>query len=194
MYNKLKELNITNRVVNEDNDYLLQEEYDKVLELKKAYSNLAYVMDNFNKYCKKKMDKYDSKSFIIVPKEIRMTTPEAYNTSTNNCVVFEMTVYSRDYGYIEGRFSVSEEGFKLSYIEQLYLNLIKLYDKNMVKRDRRIGYEAFQFKKEHIVFMMEHMKDINMLSEYFKDKVVNVEEDEKLLQELQEIDDFLENL
>ena len=50
MYNKIKKYIDTDRVINEDNDYLLKEEYDSLLAIKNSYSDVCEMILDWKTY------------------------------------------------------------------------------------------------------------------------------------------------
>lgn len=198
MYNKLKELKITDRIVNEDNDYLLKEEYDKLIKVKNKYDSVLTVIDEFNQYCKSTVTKeYPEDKYIIIPSTIKIVKESSYTVTNYNDIHYEMRVYLGE-KYIT-TVNKKEERFKLEHIKKITKCLDNMVNDFFLLEKSSYGYNYsdynyYTFRFNNLKKILKEIKDVVMLVEYFNDKIVTIEKDEKLLKELQEIDDFLENL
>lgn len=198
MYNKLKELKITDRIVNEDNDYLLKEEYDKLIKIKNKYDSVLTIIDEFNQYCKSTVTKeYPEDKYIIIPSTIKIVKESSYTVTNYNDIHYEMRVYLGE-KYIT-TVNKKEERFKLEHIKKITKCLDNMVNDFFLLEKSSYGYSYsdynyYTFRFNNLKKILKEIKDVVMLVEYFNDKIVTIEKDEKLLKELQEIDDFLENL
>lgn len=210
MYNKIKKYIDTDRVINEDNDYLLKEEYDSLLAIKNSYSDVCEMLEVYNKYGKPNFEKLLSgeKGEYVALKGINIVKPREYNAHNNNGITFIVDIRTKNKEYLQQyyrhytlRSDVNhyEKGFNLKFIKYYYDLLYRIAEKESIN----IGnysyddYVRFTFKQEFmdkIAIIENDISDINELIEYYKDRVIVVEQDQRLLDELKELDDFFENL
>lgn len=210
MYNKIKKYIDTDRVINEDNDYLLKEEYDSLLAIKNSYSDVCEMLEVYNKYGKPNFEKLLSgeKGEYIALKGINIVKPREYNAHNNNGITFIVDIRTKNKEYLQQyyrhytlRSDVHhyEKGFNPKFIKYYYDLLYRIAEKESIN----IGnysyddYVRFIFKQEFmdkIAIIENYISDINELIEYYKDRVIVVEQDQRLLDELKELDDFFENL
>lgn len=199
MYKLLKQLKITDRLVDEENNYLLQEEYDKLKEMVTDDSNLKTVLDIYNQYCDEYIKKQAEKGYYVVLTDIHVTIPEKYSTNNNNVIKFYMHVYNEKTDEYKTYDSLKEEGFKPAFIKTLYNALLQLSETTSYVSARSIGYydktRNFEFKTgDSYTQALEKNEKIKELIAYFEDKVVVVPKDEIFEQDIKEIYDLLENL
>lgn len=210
MYNKIKKYIKTDRIIDEDNDYLLKEEYDSLLAIKNSYSDVCEMLEAYNKYGKPNFEKLLSgeKGEYIALKGINIVKPREYNAHNNNGITFIVDIRTKNKEYLQQyyrhytlRSDVNhyEKGFNPKFIKYYYDLLYRIAEKESIN----IGnysyddYVRFIFKQEFmdkIAIIENYISDINELIEYYKDRVIVVEQDQRLLDELKELDDFFENL
>ena len=200
MYNKIKKYIDTDRVINEDNDYLLKEEYDSLLAIKNSYSDVCEMLEVYNKYGNPNFEKLLSgeKGEYIALKGINIVKPREYNAHNNNGITFIAYIYNKN-SLFKRDISHHEQGFNLKFIKKYYDLLCKLsLEEAIDKIDSRYDdYASFLFKgrfMDKIKLVETSMSDIDELIEYYKDKVVVVKQDQRIIDELKELDDFFENL
>lgn len=199
MYKLLRELKITDRIVNEENDYLLEEEYNKLKEMCSDDTDLLTVINAYNQYCGEYIKKQEEKGNYVILTDISMATPEKYSASTNNDIRFYIHTHNKKTGQYVTYDCIKEEGFRPAFIKSLYNALIVLSEKtDYVVARYKTSYEKtrnFEFKGEQPY--MEDLKrnqKIRDLIEYFEDKVITVQKDTAFEQDIKEIYDLLENL
>lgn len=211
MYNKIKKYINTDRVINEDNDYLLKEEYDSLLAIKNKYSDIYEMIEVYNKYAKPHFEKLldKDKDEYITLKGINIIKPAEYDTRNNNGITFTVDIRTKNKEYLKQyytRYYVvrsdihhSEKGFNPKFIKYFYNLLYKIAKNESVsignyKYDEYIRFKFEQEFIDKISIIENNISDINELIKYYKDKVIIVEQDQRLLDELKELNDFFENL
>lgn len=210
MYNKIKKYIDTDRVINEDNDYLLKEEYDSLLAIKNSYSDVCEMLEVYNKYGKPNFEKLLSgeKGEYIALKGINIVKPREYNAHNNNGITFIVDIRTKNKEYLQQyyrhytlRSDVHhyEKGFNHKFIKYYYDLLYRIAEKESIHIGNYIydDYVKFIFKQEFmdkIAIIENDISDINELIEYYKDRVIVVEQDQRIIDELKELDDFFENL
>lgn len=206
MYKLLKKLNITDRIVNEDNDYLLEDEYKKLENIYNEFSDLKYVIDVYHKYCDTyiNLDKDD----VYVLQEITIVRPNKYTTSNYNSITFNMNIYSRETGdYITYR-NLKEEGFTPNFIKDMYKRLCSLTDKtDYVSASRDSDYDTYRIfyfstrrhmdnpeERSYYIDDLKKYEGVEKLLNHFKDRTISIPKDENFEKDIKEIYDLFENL
>lgn len=208
MYNLLKKYKITERTITEDNDYLLKEEYDVLKKYRARYDGVKEFMEIYNNYNKELFEKYNKDDYFIFPRKIEIIKPSEYSASRNNYITFYSTALERaNEGriYCSGQYlSHKEEGFKSSFISNTYKLLLSLCSNNNIEiplmnlteysysneATFTLSNELMDICKNNLILI----KELDSLLKYYEDKVVAIKEDERLLKELEDIDDFLSKL
>lgn len=200
MYNILNKLQIINRVLDEDNDYLLKEEYDLLISIKEKNSHINKILNIYNLYAKKEFENFFGSNAKIILSSIHIVKPNSYNINNYNDITFYVDTAESSISSVYHRrgYKHKEAGFKLSFIKEVNEILEELVKKNCAYRDTTIyKYHAYHFTnefKQQIKDFQEINELIEKLIDYYKDKVITVTVDERLIKELNEIDDFLKNL
>lgn len=199
MYNKIKKYINTDRIINEDNDYLLKEEYDSILEIKNNCSDIHELLDAYNKYAKPKFEELTkNENLVFELSSIKIIKPSEYDAVNRNGITFVAYISNKN-SLFKRDISHHEQGFNLKFIKKYYDLLCKLsLEEAIDKIDSRYDdYASFLFKgrfMDKIKLVETSMSDIDELIEYYKDKVVVVKQDQRIIDELKELDDFFENL
>lgn len=207
MYNKIKKYIDTDRVINEDNDYLLKEEYDSLLSMKEEFSDINEMLETYRKYAKPHFEKLlINKDDYIVLKSIIIVKPSEYSANNNNSIRFIVDIRGVEYTTItiqhfarKSTFEHREKGFNPKFIKYYYELLYRIAKNEEIDvcNYNFNNYVEFNFKAElinKILAVENDIEDLHNLIEYYKDKVITVKQDQRLLDELKEIDDFFENL
>lgn len=207
MYNKIKNYISINREINEDNDYLLKEEYDSLLSMKEEFSDINEMLETYRKYAKPHFEKLlINKDDYIALKSISIVKPSEYNTHNNNGIRFLADIRGVEYTDITVQHFTRrsaivhiEKGFNPKFIKYYYELLYRIAKNEEIDvcNYKFDDYVKFDFETEFINKVLAVESDIDSLHdliEYYKDKVITVKQDQRLLDELKEIDDFFENL
>lgn len=207
MYNKIKKYIDTDRVINEDNDYLLKEEYDSLLSMKEEFSDINEMLETYRKYAKTHFEKLlINKDDYIVLKSIIIVKPSEYSANNNNSIRFIVDIRGVEYTtitiqHLTRRSTIEhrERGFNPKFIKYYYELLYRIAKNEEIDvcNYNFNDYVEFNFKTElinKILAVENDIEDLHSLIEYYKDKVITVKQDKRLLDELKEIDDFFENL
>lgn len=207
MYNKIKNYININREINEDNDYLLKEEYDSLLSMKEEFSDINEMLETYRKYAKPHFEKLlINKDDYIVLKSIIIVKPSEYDTHNNNSIRFIVDIRGVEYTavtiqHFTRRSAVEhrERGFNPKFIKYYYELLYRIAKNEEIDvcNYKFDDYVKFNFKTElinRVLAVESDIEGLHDLIEYYKDKVITVKQDQRLLDELKEIDDFFENL
>ena len=205
MYNKINKYIKTNRIINEDNDYLLKEEYDNILAIKNDYDDICQILNVYNQYAKPEFQKtiqnMDSKIDLKLY-SIKIIKPDNYNSIIRNGITFiAVTCFYNDANkenyHDKPKLEHYEKDFKFKFIFDYY-ELLKKISKQESMRIVDYGkYIEFVFNNDFInklITIENSLSDINELIEYYKDKVITIEQDQSILNDLKELDDFFNNI
>lgn len=205
MYNQINKYIKTDRIIDEDNDYLLKEEYDNILAIKNNYDDIYQILNVYNQYAKPEFQKtiqnIDSKIDLKLY-SIKIVKPDNYNRIIRNGITFIAVACfyndtNKENYYDKPKLEHYEKDFKFKFIFDYHELLKKISENESIKIVDYGNYIEFVFDKDFInklATIESNLSDINELIEYYKDKIITIEQDQSILNDLKELDDFFQNI
>ena len=201
MYYKVNELNIINRKLDRNSNYLTKEEYQNIENSIQVYPEIKDLNKMLDTYVKNHMEEKNINNWLISRIEIIDTEGYDRNRTITTTIKFRITYYE------ETRlqyYCIKESGFRKEYLEYVIGFLKELSNKTnfVTKKFCRVDYYygAYQFTFDNIKYK-QYLDKINKnnnkiqdILEYYKDNLVEIQEDKDYLNDMNSIDEFLESL
>lgn len=207
MFEEINKLNVISRKLTEEDDYLSQAEFDKIIDSLKADDNIDLFLEILNKYdiAGKSNFKYeDDENSFFFPCEIKVNKEDGYYSSSNRDIIFKDSIFIKDsYGQYKfsDRISHTEGKFKtdyLSYVTKVLNNLADNYDFINKESSYSSYYNIYEIWPLRFINEYEAIKAKKELSEritaYYKCRIVNIKHDEEFDKELKELEDFINSI
>lgn len=201
MYYKVNELGVLNRVLTRDSDYLTKEEYDIIKKQVTKHPEIDDLNKMLDTYVKRKTE---NNPYCISKIKIINTTYYDKQYKSFTSIEFHVSILDENDRPVRN-IVVRESGFRKEYIHHVNEFLDRLHKKTtfVLKETERAHYysnamNVFQFSVpkylDYIRNIDKEMVKINELLDYYKNNLVEIEEDKDYLDDMNSVDEFLAGL
>lgn len=202
MYYKVNELNIINRKLDRNSNYLTKEEYQNIENSIQVYPEIKDLNKMLDTYVKNHMEEKNINNWLISAIELIDIDYYDRNEAITTTIKFRISYFTEDNRLLY--YNIEESGFRKEYLEHVITFLRELNSKvTFITQDyNRIGYYyvgyQFAFKiTKYQKYLKKVNKDIDKIQEileYYKDNLVEIQEDKDYINDMNNIDEFLANL
>lgn len=201
MYYKVNELGVLNRVLTRESDYLTKEEYDIIKKQVTKHPEIDDLNKMLDTYVKHKVQ---NKPYCISKIKVVDTAYYDKRYESFTSIEFLVSILDEDDKFVKN-IIIQESGFREEYIRHVNDFLKKLHKKTtfVLKGVERIHYyvngiNVYQFAVpeylDYIRNVDKEMAKINELLDYYKDNLVEIQEDKDYLSDMNSVDEFLAGL
>lgn len=205
MYYKVNELNILNRKLTKESNYLTKKEYEAIKSSINVIPEIESLNKILNTYVAPKIQYRNSEEKNWCISAIDIVDDYYYDRNRETCTTIKFRVSILNSNNREVRvYHIEEKGFRKEYITHVNAILKKMYNKTnfmLINRENINHYYysfTYTFKRDdYLKYLSKIEKEINKIKkilDYYENNLVEIQEDEDYLNDINSIDEFLANL